>query len=281
MGEEKDLVYINMLEEISLNAWPSHKIELYDGWLIRFSHNYTPRTNSVQQVGESKFPIEEKVKYCEDVYRSLHTPSRFKISLLIDPSFDEMLAARGYEVEHVTTTMLLDYNDLKAMQPNHVENEYYGRNSGLPSLVGYPGDVVVELKDRVTDDWVEALFRLNGTTNPTLRRIVPSMYRAIPKETIAARIVQDGKMVASGLGILDRGHCGIYAIYVDPVYRRRHYARAIVSTILTEAQKKGCTRAYLQCVKGNDNAHRLYESMGFRDYYDYWFRVKDLTGEDQ
>ena len=32
---------IKFMEEISLNAWPSHKIELYDGWLIRFSRNYT------------------------------------------------------------------------------------------------------------------------------------------------------------------------------------------------------------------------------------------------
>ena len=50
--------YMKLIEEISLNAWPSHKIELYDGWLIRFSHNYTHRTNSVQQVGASYIPVE-------------------------------------------------------------------------------------------------------------------------------------------------------------------------------------------------------------------------------
>ena len=48
-----DTAYIKLIEEISLNAWPSHKIELYDGWLIRFSHNYTHRTNSVTEVGRS------------------------------------------------------------------------------------------------------------------------------------------------------------------------------------------------------------------------------------
>ena len=30
--------YIHLIEEISLNAWPSHKMELYDGWLIHFSY---------------------------------------------------------------------------------------------------------------------------------------------------------------------------------------------------------------------------------------------------
>ena len=89
--------YINLLEEISLNAWSSHKMELYDGWLIRFSHNYTHRTNSVQQVGASRIPIEEKIAYCEEIYTSLHTPTIFKISPLIDPDFDTILARMEYE----------------------------------------------------------------------------------------------------------------------------------------------------------------------------------------
>ena len=71
---QKDAAYMKLIEEISLNAWPSHKIELYDGWLIRFSHNYTYRTNSVEQVGDSLIPIEEKIAYCEAQYRNYHTP---------------------------------------------------------------------------------------------------------------------------------------------------------------------------------------------------------------
>ena len=100
--------YIKLVEEISLNAWPSHKIELYDGWLIRFSHNYTHRTNSVTQVGTSLLPIEEKIHYCEAVYANYHTPSIFKISPLIDPSFDELLAGKGYEIQHVTETLTME-----------------------------------------------------------------------------------------------------------------------------------------------------------------------------
>ena len=88
--------YMKLIEEISLNAWPSHKIELYDGWLIRFSHNYTHRTNSVQQVGASSIPVEEKVAYCEAMYANYHTPAIFKISPLLDPAFDRMLEERGY-----------------------------------------------------------------------------------------------------------------------------------------------------------------------------------------
>ena len=48
---ERSLPYImettiKQIEDMSLNAWPSHKMELYDGWILRFSYFYTHRTNS-------------------------------------------------------------------------------------------------------------------------------------------------------------------------------------------------------------------------------------------
>lgn len=246
---QKDAAYMKLIEEISLNAWPSHKIELYDGWLIRFSHNYTYRTNSVEQVGDSLIPIKEKIAYCEAQYRNYHTPSNFKINPLLDSSFDKLLEEKGYEIRHTTEVMTMPMTNFHPYPAESVEYEYYGRNSNLPSSVFYPGHIAVQLRDRITDEWIESLFRLNGTTRPTLRRIVPSMFKAIPKETIVACIEIEGRMVASGLGILDRGHIGLYAIYVDASCRRKHFARAICSSILTEAQKKGATHAYLQVVK--------------------------------
>lgn len=267
--------YIKLIEEISLNAWPSHKIELYDGWLIRFSHNYTHRTNSVQQVGTSLIPVEEKIAYCEQIYKNYHTPAIFKISPLLEPDFDDLLAKRQYEIQHTTEVMTMDFSNFHAWPSVSAEYEYYGRNSGLPSFVAYPNDILVQLQDRITDEWISSLFRLNGTTNPTLRRVVPSMFKAIPKETIVASIEIDGRMVASGLGILDREHVGLYAIYVDPSCRRKNFARAICSTILNEAHKKGMKNAYLQVVQGNVHAKHLYTSLGFQDLYTYWFRVKE------
>ena len=29
---------IKTIEDLSLNAWPSHQIELYDGWILGFSY---------------------------------------------------------------------------------------------------------------------------------------------------------------------------------------------------------------------------------------------------
>lgn len=96
------------------------------------------------------------------------------------------------------------------------------------------------------------------------RMVVPSMYRAIPKETICTSIQDEtGTIVATGLGIRDRDYVGVYAIHVHPAYRHRHYASSICRTILSEGIRLGATKAYLQVVEGNTPAITLYESLGF------------------
>ncbi len=55
-------------EDLSLNAWPSHQIQFYDGWVLRFSYFYTHRTNCVEQIGNAVLPPESKIPECEAVY---------------------------------------------------------------------------------------------------------------------------------------------------------------------------------------------------------------------
>ena len=57
---------IKKIEDMSLNAWPSHKMELYDGGILRFSYFYNHRTKSVEQFGVSSLPWREKITYCEN-----------------------------------------------------------------------------------------------------------------------------------------------------------------------------------------------------------------------
>ncbi len=268
--------YIHLIEELSLNAWPSQKLELYDGWLIRFSYNYTHRTNCVNLVADSTLPLEEKIAFCEQEYRNAHTPAIFKISPFEEKDFDPLLERHGYRIEHTTDVLTMPLTNFRPYPSIGAEYEFYQKNSGLPSFVVYPDNVLVQLCDTITNDWIQSLFRLNGTTNPTHLRIVPSMYQAIPKQTIAAGIEIDGRMVASGLGILDRNHIGLYAVYVDRSCRRKHFGKAICSAIISEAMKLGADHAYLQVVAENEGARRMYEGLGFQYLYTYWFRVKDV-----
>lgn len=243
---------IKEIEDMSLNAWPSHKMELYDGWILRFSYFYTHRTNSVEQFGTSTLSWREKVSYCENEYRRLGSPAIFKISPLVSPDFDYVLENRGYEIQHTTQVMTMDLKD-------GILNHPYSR---------------VNFTDDIPDVWIESLFDLKGTVNPVHRAVVPSMYHAIVKDTICASIWDNGKIVATGLGILDRDYIGIYAIHVREDFRHMGYARQICTGLLKEGIRKGASRSYLQVVKGNAPALALYASLGYQYAYTYWFRVQ-------
>ena len=244
------------IEDMSLNAWPSHKMELYDGWILRFSYFYTHRTNSVEQFGASVLPWREKIPYCEGVYKRLGTPAIFKISPLVSQDFDYMLENRGYHLEHMTDVMTRSLD-------------------GLGPLVPCPD---IRFRETIDGEWIEALFRLKGTVDPVHRAVVPSMYRAIPKETLCVSISENNEIIATGLGILDRDYIGIYAIHVREDHRRCGYARQICTGLLQEGYNRGATNAYLQVVSGNDPAQHLYRSLGFENMYTYWFRVQPLGG---
>lgn len=253
---------IKTIEDLSLNAWPSHQMQVYDGWILRFSYFYTHRTNSVEQIGPSILPFGEKINYCEQIYQRWNTPCIFKITPLSDPSLEALLIERGYHTEHRTDVMVLDLNNISD-----------GTNNIRINIEETPHRPV-DIQYSIPLSWIHGLFDLKQTADPIHRKIVPSMYAAIPKDVISACIQDNGRIIATGLGILDRDYIGIYAIHVDEAYRGQHYAVKIVHTLLSEGKKQGATRAYLQVVSGNQPAISLYRKAGFRKFYTYWFRVK-------
>ncbi|MDD3172879.1 MAG: GNAT family N-acetyltransferase [Herbinix sp.] len=244
---------IKTIEDLSLNAWPSHQMELYDGWILRFSHFYTHRTNSVEQFGTSSLPWREKIPYCEAVYKRWGTPAIFKISPLVSKDFDYILENRNYEIQHTTNVMVLNLEEAVLDAPIH--------------------EVIVS--QSIHREWIDSLLALNGTTNVIHKEIVPMMYSAIAKDTICVSIQRQGVIIGTGLGILDRDYVGVYAIHIREDYRKKGLARSLCTCILKEGIKKGAKKAYLQVVDGNDTAFWLYQSLGFKNFYTYWFRVSD------
>ncbi len=245
--------YVQLVEELSINAWPSYQTKLYDGWLIRNSSFYTHRTHCVNIIGNSLLPIGDKITYCEQEYKRFKTPAIFRINPIFHQNLDTLLINRGYQVEHITDTYIMDLT------------KYTPKNYS---------EINVDLSEDIQNDWIQALFHLNKTENPRHLSIVPIMYEAIPCDTIAASIVIDKQIVATGLAIMERDHVGLYAIYVDPSHRNNNYAKAICNALLSEAKYRKYSNAYLQVVQNNDIAKQLYKSLGFQFFYTYWFRVK-------
>lgn len=66
---------ITLYEELSMNAHPALRTQLYDGWVLRFSNGYTNRANSVSPIYTSHLPYEEKVVVCESMYAKQSLPT--------------------------------------------------------------------------------------------------------------------------------------------------------------------------------------------------------------
>lgn len=86
------------IEEAGLNSWPALQQFLFDGWLVRFARGYTKRANSVTPLYSSLLPEEEKIAWCEHIYKENQLPAIFRLLSFSAESqhLDQLLARRGY-----------------------------------------------------------------------------------------------------------------------------------------------------------------------------------------
>jgi ribosomal protein S18 acetylase RimI-like enzyme len=72
---------------------------------------------------------------------------------------------------------------------------------------------------------------------------------------------------------MQEGFFGLFDIVIDVGQRRQGHGERLVRDLLTWGKRQGACRAYLQVMLNNPPALRLYEKLGFREEYRYWYRV--------
>ncbi|WDV44884.1 GNAT family N-acetyltransferase [Clostridiaceae bacterium M8S5] len=242
---------IRLIEELTMNAMPSLKTVLYDGWVIRITENSkSKRANSVYPVSNSTLPLEEKIDVCSCIYEKESIKTVFKITEDEESlKVDSLLEARGYEIQAKTGVMTMDIdNNIK------IDND-------------------VNIEDTMFDGWLDYS---NSISNKSKEHAEASkkIYRNLVQQPLCASIIIDGECVGVGLGIIERGYIGIYGIFVKPNYRRKGFAKKIMNTLLYEAKERGVNKTYLQVVDSNTPAVDLYRKLGYKHQYYYWYRVK-------
>ncbi len=239
------------LEELSMNAWPSIQTQLYDGWILRFSGGYTKRANSINPLYPSTIGLEEKIAFCESLYRERKIPAVFKLfGLEGQAGLEGELAARGYGKLDETAVMT-------AGLPSF-------RGEASPSL-GYEADFTLA--------WENAFIACNAI-DPAYEKVLKEMLGKIAGKRIIASKTVEGRIAACGFGVMERGYVGIFDIVVDKAHRGKGIGREIVRGIMARAKEEGAETAYLQVLKGNTAAEKLYASLGFAESYRYWYRKK-------
>jgi GNAT superfamily N-acetyltransferase len=244
---------IRTLEELAANAWPSLQTMLYDGWVLRFAEGYTRRANSVHPLYPGGLDVDGKIAACERLYQSWGLTVVFKMTPAAQPEhLDDLLAARGYTVDARTSVQVLDLNGLdKAPVPT------------------------TQLAESLSDEWLDAfgrMSRLNDERKAIARRLLSNLLLTFR----CASIRHQDQIAACGLGVCQDRHVGLYDIVVDENLRRQGLGKRLVLDLLAWAKRGGAQTAYLQVMSNNEPALRLYAGLGFREAYQYWYRVKGL-----
>jgi ribosomal protein S18 acetylase RimI-like enzyme len=239
------------LEEISLNAWPALETIHYDGWVIRYANGVTKRSNSVNAIYESTLDLAEKIDFCEKFYRSKSIPVCFKITEIAQPAgLDDMLEARGYAHQFDVLIQTMD----------------------ISKLVGGI-DKNIHLLEETDDHWLDHYIQMNGSKSadkPVYKQIIDHIR---PPKCLFT-LTLNNVVMGCGLGVVEDQFIGLFDIVIDPQYRNQGFGKLLVENILKWGKSKGADRAYLQVLAGNAPAIELYEKVGFKEEYRYWYRIK-------
>jgi len=256
-----------IIEELTMNAWPSIQTILYDGWIIRMAGGYTKRANSinpiysyendaransVNSIYSCENNLEEKIKYCENIYKNNNLPVIFKI---IDcdeyKKLDKKLETLDYEKVDLTSVQICENIEINKL-PNKLN-----------------------IDNKLCENWRKCIYSCNDIKNNDTIETIEKMLNNIKHEIISVYKMENGLNIGCGYGVIERDFVGLYDIVVKQDFRGKGYGKEIVETILLTAKEKGIKKAYLAVVDNNIPAKNLYNKIGFKEIYKYWYRKKE------
>ncbi len=249
---------IQQVEEASLNAWPALHQVLHQGWLLRLAGGFTKRANAVSTLYDetaTEAELRERLAFCESFYTSQGQPCLFKLTDQPQQQIlDGLLALRGYQPLDPTWVMVLDLTQTQ-----------------LPALSNPNA-----LHSLALPQWLDVYARLNEIPAPELARS-QALHLALLKQILLPRHTlcwqPENIPLACGLAVQQRQLLGLFDLITAPGHRRQGHGRALLLGLLAWGQAQGAHLAYLQVLADNEAALGLYQQLGFKRLYQYWYRA--------
>jgi ribosomal protein S18 acetylase RimI-like enzyme len=241
---------IRTLERLSMQAWPALETIETDGWVSRFSQGYTRRANSVHPLQAGSRDLDGKIDEAERLYKRRDLPPTFKMTAASEPAgLDSALAERGYESAAGTSVRVAALT----------------RGAAAPLRIDASWDAA--------EEWREAFHRM-GDAPLERRALHDEMLSRISSPVGFASISRERRVAGCALGVLQNGWLGIFDVVVDRAERRRGHGERLMRGLLAWGHEQGAREAYLQVMLSREPALALYDKLGFREAYSYWYRVK-------
>lgn len=242
---------IRTYEEMSFNAHPALNTQFYDGWFLRFADGFSKRANSVNMLYPSTVDVEKKIDECERRYVNQKLASVFKIIEGEHSKIDLILEKRGYEI---ATPSDLKFLDLAEKSFSEYECVCF---------------------DKPEEVWIDSWATFEKYSEPS-RKTAVKILNNIQNKTIYISLIENGVCVACASSVMENGYAIIGNVVVDEDFRGKGYSRKLCETLLSKLKKEGVHTAYLQVVQTNTPAVKLYDGLGFKKLYSYWYRVKEM-----
>ena len=245
------------IEELTLNTWPAEQSVLLEGWILRSAAGYTKRSNSVNPLygpakDEQGLDVQHKIQLAEQYYEKAGLKPVFKITPYTRPAdLDTLLSGLGYLKDSPSSVRIRELQDLPSLQSRYQ----------------------LQIRGEMTEEWLGAFSvqsELTGKQRDTLIRMLSASYL----QQGYALLLKDGVPAACGLGVIQHGYIGLYDIITDPAFRRQGLAEELITGLLHWGKAQGVTASFLQVVIENSGASALYDKLGYKEIYQYWYRVK-------
>lgn len=239
---------IRALEQRAFRAWPALETATYCGWVLRYAEGFTKRANCANAVTPSA-PFGMIRPIVEMFFRKHHQPAIFRLTPLAEDLVDRALEDAGYILADPTLVMV----------------------ARLPEA--RPADAGVVIETIASPRW-RAGHAAATSVSETARAVHERLLAAIEMPAAYAALVENGKPVAYGLAVFDRGMVGLFDIVVAPGARRRGAGRRLTLALMGWGQSLGAAGAYLQVSGTNEAAIALYRLLGFNAAYGYHYRIR-------
>jgi GNAT superfamily N-acetyltransferase len=199
---------------------------------------------------QSSVSVEQVVDYVIELYKEKRTLPAFKISPASQPKeLDELLEEKGFEQRMITHVQTAKIEEVSCLGPR----------------------VPVDLF-KVTDESLDTLMHQSQKERMAIEVRREIIHRITGDKNIA-RVMMHGRIAGVGLGVVEGDWLGLFSIRTLPEYQRQGVAWSISCALAMWGEDHGAKQAFLQVETDNESALELYESMGFKTMYTYWYRI--------
>ncbi|MFT7472918.1 MAG: ribosomal protein S18 acetylase RimI-like enzyme [Kiritimatiellia bacterium] len=246
------------MENAGRHAWPALEEQELSFGVMRYSRGTDRRSNSLSLYPHAEFETGKLIDATEKFFAERDAAPIVKLvqpdGIALDSidEIDSALELRGYEKQAPSLTMLLD----------------------LAGAVEAKGNLENSLVEKVdAEPWLQAWYAL---TSRNMEKI--DVHKTLFEKSDLSHLFLlkqgfDGAPMSSGMAVYANQAMGLFGISTAMAQRGRGHALEIINSLLCWGFAKGARFAYLQVEEANCAAVNLYQKLGFKKSYSYWYRV--------